>query len=225
MSTIAKAGAGVIVIGLLASLLIVPFLMRAAAPSQSSASLAGARTAEQPVPSDAPAAQVQGVGTLVTDAECIGTASSDDRLTPTTENVVKASDAAVVGTVTSVDGPRWNTPDGSAVKEAVSPYSVYRTVTVKVDDAIKGVVGTTYTFRVPGGKVGCSIFAPEGIPLDIEKGQSYAFFTQDLPAADAKGASVPTVTDVWPVTAGAVLTPIDGKVSVEKVVAEGASSK
>jgi hypothetical protein len=202
--------------------------MRSNAPSADPVFVtAGSAPTASIQPSPVLEAQVRGVGTLVVaDEKCTGTASSDDRIEPTTENVLKAASEAVTGTVATVDGPFWNTPDGGAASaEALSPFSVYRTVTVEVDKAMKGDVGATFTFRVPGGKVGCAIFAPEGIPLDIAKGDTYLFFTQDLPATDAKGGDVATVTDMWPVSSGVVTTPVSGTVTVEEVATEAASLK
>lgn len=228
ISTVAKGAAAGALMGLLASLLVVPFLMRANAPGADPVSVtAGAAPAASIPPSPVLEAQVRGVGTLVVaDTECTGTASFVDRIEPTSENVLRASSEAVTGTVAAVDGPFWNTPDGGAAfAEALSPYSVYRTVTVKVDRAMKGDVGAEVTFRVPGGMAGCAIFRPEGIPLDIARGDTYLFFTQHLPATDAKGVDVATVTDMWPVSNGVVTTPVAGKVTVEEVASEAASLK
>ena len=54
---------------------------------------------------------------------------------------------------------------------------------------------------------------------------TYLFFTQDLPATDAKGGDVATVTDMWPVSGGVVSTPVGGNVTVEEVATEAASVK
>jgi hypothetical protein len=230
ISTVAKGAAAVALVGLLASLFVIPFLINARAPGANPTAIrAGAQAAAASVQptSSAPEAQVRGVGTpVVAGKDCTGTASADDRLEPTTENALTVSSGAVTGTVATVEGPFWNTPDGSAAPaDALSPFSVYRTVTISVDKAMKGDIGSKFTFRVPGGKVGCAVFAPEGIPLEIAKGDAYLFFTQDLPATDAKGGAVPTVTDMWPVSSGVVATPVDGKVSIQEVATEAASVK
>lgn len=180
--------------------------------------------AQQPAPNATPA-PLQALGQPVEAAkgdDCIGLVTTDDRLTPTSQNVLTASDAALIGTVESVDVLRWDTPDGEAPKgDNLTSASVYRTVTAKVDTGLKGENSGSVKFRVPGGQAGCSVFFVEGMPLDIKSGQTFAFFLQDLPATDAKDARVPTATDIWLVEGSVVQTPENGDVSITELEAEG----
>src|SRR5439155_18683603 len=91
-----------------------------------------------------------------------------------------------------------------------------RIAELSVSSVAKGAAGPSIAVRVPGGRVGCEQFSPDGIPLDLKPGDRLAVFIQDLPARDKGGLALATAVDAWPVTdANSILTPADGEVSVD----------
>lgn len=162
----------------------------------------------------------QPIGQIAEARECETHLTIYDRVLPTIAQETAASSQVILGPVVSVEPARWNTPDGApASADKIAATTVYRNVTLSVETSMKGTAGATVTLRVPGGRAGCELFVPDGIPLDIGVGDRLALFVQDLPALDARAVRLPTVVDAWPVLDGAtVVTPADGQLSVDAFV-------
>ena len=173
-------------------------------------------------PVDVPAAgaSLVGVGQLATSGDCVSHVDMYDRIIPTIANEARLATAVVVGTVASISEPRWNTGDGARpAAEEITGRSVYRIAVLNLSAVAKGGTATSIAVRMPGGRVGCEQFSPDGIPLDVRAGDRLALFVQALPARDMKGVALPTAVAAWPVTeASAVITPADGEVAVDVFV-------
>jgi hypothetical protein len=170
---------------------------------------------------------VVGSGQFATSgADCSSHVEMVDRLTPTIKSEASLAETVFVGTVVSVDEPRWGTADGKRPDEmSIRTSSVYRVVTFATDAVAKGDPEATIQVRVPGGEVGCETFYADGIPVEIAKGDRYAVFVQDVAAFDSSKAAVPTTTDLWSVAKdGSISTPADGKVTADHLVSSARSA-
>lgn len=155
------------------------------------------------------------IGMVAQAQSCVNVSTMYDRVPPTVAQEARASTLVMIGTVESVELPRWNTADGKAPTGRGTASTVYRNVVLSVKTLVKGSAATTVNLRLPGGRVGCEVFQGEGVPVDIGVGDQFAVFVQDLPALDTEGLRLPTVVDAWTVSPdGLVNTPMDGALSV-----------
>lgn len=65
------------------------------------------------------------------------------------------SDAIVLATTETVDGPRWDTPTGEKPAEVASEdiHGIHRVATFDIRETWKGDITDTLTLEIPGGEV------------------------------------------------------------------------
>lgn len=92
-------------------------------------------------------------------------------LSPSPEDAVYLSDAGVRGEVIRIGQPRWATPDGKPPSgfpggESLSkPFSIYRTATVRVDEAFHGKAPREVSVALVGGTAdGITLIASDSGP-------------------------------------------------------------
>ena len=218
-----RAAVSLIATVLTAGILAVVVLLRT--PAGGPVGSEGAKTPAAQAPAGAIAPQVSGaaapaaaeaVGQVAEARDCVTHVTSYDRVSPTVSHETSSASLAIIGTVSAMAPPRWNTSDGAAPAAYVTAATtVYRLITFSVDSTLKGTAGKSIQLRLPGGRAGCEAFLPDGVPVDINVGDRLAIFVQNLPALDANGAPAPTAVDAWPVgTDGTIQTPADGTMTV-----------
>jgi hypothetical protein len=145
-----------------------------------------------------------------------------DSVDPTLDNLRAERGDVVIGTVTSIGKPFWDSPTGQRPKpgEQMGPgneFAILTPYTVTVGQSVKGAGAPgEVTVVVEGGQIGCDRFEVDpSITLEV-KGD-YALFMAARPAANGAGTmKLPMVYHAFPVQAdGKVMTPLDGAVSVD----------
>ena len=152
------------------------------------------------------------------DQSC-GTATvSYDAAEPTIANRAEGASVVVIATVESVGAARWNTDDGRAPAFDQNPPEdayVYRPVSLSIATLARGdLLDSTLEAHALGGSVGCYSFEVEDNPK-LESGDQYAFFLAPALADDGEtDTSELSINAAWPVTAGRVSTPVEGRVAL-----------
>jgi hypothetical protein len=145
-----------------------------------------------------------------------------DRPDPTIENRSASSSAVLVGTVSSIEPGRWNTPTGDRPDELIDTPGqstiIYRPVAIKTDSLVRGEArGSELTVRWLGGQAECDYAGFEGgSALDLKLDSQYAFFLGASTNADETQTEKElTILGSWLVTAdGRIETPLDGTLSI-----------
>lgn len=148
-----------------------------------------------------------------------------DRSDPTIANRSEASLLVVLGTVEGIEPGAWNTKSGERPDQLadVGPDNpdmgmIYRPVTIKTTEAIRGDAGAGLTVRWLGGQAGCEFAAIEsGSQVDLKVGSEYAFFLGPSVEADGTYGSDLMILEAWPVDdEGQISTPLEGQVDVQE---------
>ncbi len=178
------------------------------------------------VPTQSPIALSAAVTPQPLPGNCLNYASVTDGAAPTIDLITKVSSAAIVGTVTGVGGAQWNTADGlpPTAREELDAYHVMRLVNIDVSRTLRGAAMASLTVWVPGGAIGCSRFDSGEFPQTISPGDAFVFFLRaESPRTGATG--VLRTGEMWPVaTDGTVVTPVDGKLSLDQIASKIAAA-
>ncbi len=157
--------------------------------------------------------------------DCVGGDLSISHVPYTIDGIGQYARVAVVGTVNSLEGGVWNTPDGSPPGKGQKngprfDPEILTPINVNVDQVLIGSPKPG-TIRVlnEGGTAGCSVMNVPSAPR-ITKGTNYVFFLREgEDATGKKQDALDVIITAWPVDRdGNVATEEDGIVPLTEVV-------
>lgn len=173
---------------------------------------------DPPAPSGAP---VQPTASLAPNCSSTGLRSFVTFDGPARSVAIEAAAAAavIIGTVSDVQAPVWNTIDGThAPLKGTWPHGlrIYTPVTVAVTSTAKGAVQGSVTVLVPGGAIGCDQQLVEDTAIPDSGAGVVVFLTASMTLEGKPDNAHLAAMQAWPTNAtGDVLTPVDGQLAPE----------